>query len=126
MFFRFIAHANRGQNITPRAGNVYCEPPWYTVRKMSLKILAVRLSITALFHNEKCFVLMESGNINHDCATREENIYTCALLFGLKFKHFLIIVLRLCQQNYSLGSVRFHDICRTRLHAITRSSIVHH
>ena len=38
---------------------------------------------------------MESENINHDCAAREEKICTCALLFGLKFKHFLII------SNYS-------------------------
>ena len=34
---------------------------------------------------------MESENINHDCAAREEKICMCALLFGLKFKHFLII-----------------------------------
>ena len=36
-----------GQNITP-AQRMYIV---YTVRKMILKILAVRLSITALFHN---------------------------------------------------------------------------
>ena len=36
---------------------------------------------------------METENINHDCAAREEEICTCALLFGLKFKHFLIILL---------------------------------
>ena len=52
--------------------------------KDSLKILAVRLSITALFHNvfhEKFLTIVQ----------QEKNICTCALLFGLKFKHFLII-----------------------------------
>ena len=80
-----------------------------------LVILCMSSSASTCTSPVNNFVLMESENINHDCAARHagRNIHIlfkrrkdmhAALLFGLKFKHFLII------SNYSNTTMELTEL----------------